>query len=190
MLFTLSTQPLMAMLKQAQVRGQVEGLELGDNRQMLEALFADDTGLFFEDIMGGSVKPIGALTFKLTRALKMRMVSRLLEDANLDWVHIAKIILTWKIPDKKTRAGEIGRPVQKVLILGNRMRLREAPTLANILGGWWAARPYLKLKENSPLPGDIRIEQALIVLAENLNLKKAEMPLLKSMPKGWNDGSG
>ncbi|KAL3697792.1 hypothetical protein R1sor_011868 [Riccia sorocarpa] len=45
LLFALSTQPLMAMLRDAHVEGRVHGLEVGNGCQILEALFADDTGL-------------------------------------------------------------------------------------------------------------------------------------------------
>ncbi|KAL3676016.1 hypothetical protein R1sor_025964 [Riccia sorocarpa] len=38
----------MAMLREAQVEGQVQGLEVGNGRQILEALFADDTGLILK----------------------------------------------------------------------------------------------------------------------------------------------
>ncbi|KAL3691172.1 hypothetical protein R1sor_004823 [Riccia sorocarpa] len=48
LLFSLSTQPLMALLRKAQVDGCVQGLEAGDGRQILEALFADDTGLLLQ----------------------------------------------------------------------------------------------------------------------------------------------
>ncbi|KAL3691975.1 hypothetical protein R1sor_005626 [Riccia sorocarpa] len=45
LLFSLSTQPLMLLLREAQVQGQVQGLEVGNMRTILEALFADDIGL-------------------------------------------------------------------------------------------------------------------------------------------------
>ncbi|KAL3692033.1 hypothetical protein R1sor_005684 [Riccia sorocarpa] len=48
LLFALSTQPLMAMLRDAQVQGEIQGLEVGNNRQILEALVADDTGLILQ----------------------------------------------------------------------------------------------------------------------------------------------
>ncbi|KAL3693334.1 hypothetical protein R1sor_006985 [Riccia sorocarpa] len=48
MLFTLSTQPLMELLRVEQVKGQLQGLEAGNGHQVLEALFADDTGLLLQ----------------------------------------------------------------------------------------------------------------------------------------------
>ncbi|KAL3696459.1 hypothetical protein R1sor_010535 [Riccia sorocarpa] len=228
----------MAMLKQAQVRGQVEGLELGDSRQMLEALFADDTGLIlsaeeenwnratavvkkFELLSGAKlnvakslVVPIGEFLWGRTaegaskkalvswekicrmkevgglglvyfelqaRSLKMRLVTKLLENEDLDWVHIAKTILTWKILDTRSRSNEIGRPVQETLILGNQMRLGDTPTLAKILEGWWAARPHLSLNDGAPLPGGIRIEQGLTLLADKYKLQQNEIGSYSSL---------
>ncbi|KAL3697630.1 hypothetical protein R1sor_011706 [Riccia sorocarpa] len=43
LLFALSTQPLMAMLNSAQVEGRLQGLEVVNGRQILDAFFADDT---------------------------------------------------------------------------------------------------------------------------------------------------
>ncbi|KAL3698959.1 hypothetical protein R1sor_016981 [Riccia sorocarpa] len=43
-----SEAPLMAMLRNEQVKGQIQGLEAGNGRQILEALFADDTGLLIQ----------------------------------------------------------------------------------------------------------------------------------------------
>ncbi|KAL3675268.1 hypothetical protein R1sor_025216 [Riccia sorocarpa] len=48
LLFALFTQPLMAMLREAQVQGEVPGLEVGNSRQILDALFADDIGLILQ----------------------------------------------------------------------------------------------------------------------------------------------
>ncbi|KAL3679838.1 hypothetical protein R1sor_022794 [Riccia sorocarpa] len=45
MLFTLSTQPLMELLRSEQIKGHLHGLEARNGRQVLDALFADDTGL-------------------------------------------------------------------------------------------------------------------------------------------------
>ncbi|KAL3692018.1 hypothetical protein R1sor_005669 [Riccia sorocarpa] len=44
-LFSLSTEPLMVMLKQAAANGQVERIKLSGDRTLLHSLFADDTGL-------------------------------------------------------------------------------------------------------------------------------------------------
>ncbi|KAL3701834.1 hypothetical protein R1sor_019856 [Riccia sorocarpa] len=48
MLFTLSTQPLMQLLKNALVSRLIQGLKAGNGRHVLEALFADDTGLLLQ----------------------------------------------------------------------------------------------------------------------------------------------
>ncbi|KAL3696995.1 hypothetical protein R1sor_011071 [Riccia sorocarpa] len=315
LLFSLSTQPLMAMLKEAQIQGQVEGLELGDSKQMLEALFADDTGLIlradednwrkatavvrkFELLSGAKlnvskslVVPIGFsdppdwlvqtgcriategevytylgcpfgvklsdeqitqfLLDKLTRrlhrwtnrfltwegravltkhvlqtmpnyvlmtvgltgdgyslltgicrrfiwgnnsegnekkvliswekmcrkkeeggmglipfdlqakALKMRLVTKILEEEDLDWVHIASTIVEWKILDVKARRDEIGWPIQHILILGKKLQIPEAQTLSRIFEGWWECRVYLNLKSRAPLPASLGIRQAI-----------------------------
>ncbi|KAL3679911.1 hypothetical protein R1sor_022867 [Riccia sorocarpa] len=115
------------------------------------------------------------------RALKMRLVTKLLENEDLDWVHIAKTILIWKILDTKSRADEVGRPVHEDLILGNRMGLGDTPTLAKILEGWWAARSCLKLKDNSPIPCDIRLDQALRLVAEANKLREQDITRMATM---------
>ncbi|KAL3692644.1 hypothetical protein R1sor_006295 [Riccia sorocarpa] len=117
---------------------------------------------------------LGVVCFELqAQTLKMWLVSKLLEDTDLDWDYIAKTIIIWKILDTKTRVDEIGRPVQELLILGNQMRLGEAPN--KILEGWWMVKKYLKFKEDLLIPRDLRLDQALRLVAEEYHLKEAEI---------------
>ncbi|KAL3677968.1 hypothetical protein R1sor_020924 [Riccia sorocarpa] len=119
---------------------------------------------------------MGIVCFELqAKTLKMRLVTKILEDENLDWVHIAKTILTWKVLDTKSRWEEVGRPIQEILLLGNRMRLGEAPTQAKILEGWWTCRPFLNLKDGPVFPSELSVERALYMLATSLNLKEPDI---------------
>ncbi|KAL3690916.1 hypothetical protein R1sor_004567 [Riccia sorocarpa] len=125
LLFALSTQPLMAMLKEGQVNGQIQGTEVGDSMQILEALFADDTDgckeltrvcrrfIWGVNSEGLDKKALIAweklckrkdergprmVSFELqSRTLKMRLVSQLLEGKELDWTHTARTMVEWKI---------------------------------------------------------------------------------------------
>ena len=47
LLYALSTQPLMLLLKSRLASGQIQGVDIGAQDQVLFQLFADDTGLFF-----------------------------------------------------------------------------------------------------------------------------------------------
>jgi hypothetical protein len=47
LIFALSTQPLMVILKEHLASGAVKGIPIGAGNQILFQLFADDTGLFF-----------------------------------------------------------------------------------------------------------------------------------------------
>ncbi|KAL3677331.1 hypothetical protein R1sor_027279 [Riccia sorocarpa] len=82
---------------------------------------------------------MGLVCFELqAKTLKMRMVTKLLEEDDLDWT-------------------------------------RDTPTLAKILERWWAVRPLLKLKENALFPSDLRVDQALNLLADRMGLKGSEI---------------
>jgi hypothetical protein len=48
LLFALSTQPLMVILKEYLESGTIKGIPIGGEQQILSQLFADDTGLFFQ----------------------------------------------------------------------------------------------------------------------------------------------
>ncbi|KAL3689702.1 hypothetical protein R1sor_016011 [Riccia sorocarpa] len=288
LLFALSTQPLMEMLKDVQVKGTVQGIQLGDSMQILEALFADDTGLLlkatennwkgateviqkFEVISGAKLNvmkslaipigftepplwlkqtgckianageiwtylgcPIGVkiseeqiLQFMLdkmtnrlqhwttrmlswesrvvltrhilmvlptyvlmvvgltkdgyneltkvcrrfvwgAKTLNLRMVSQLMENALLDWTHIAKAIIEWKVLSTQCRQEEIGDTAQEVLLFGKRLRLFEAPTLNRMLDGWWDARPQLELKPEAKLPSSLRLALALKLITKEI----------------------
>ncbi|KAL3681068.1 hypothetical protein R1sor_024024 [Riccia sorocarpa] len=187
LLFALSTQPLMALLREAQIQGEVHGLEVGNSRQILDALFADDTGLLlrateenwrsattvvqkFEVISGAKLNVskkkedggIGLVSFKLqAKTLKMRLVSKLMEDQDLDWTQTARAIIEWKILSVKCKAGEIGDTLQETLIFGRKLQLKDSPTLERMLDGWWEARRFLVFKPNAPIPLDLRMELAL-----------------------------
>jgi hypothetical protein len=48
LLFAISTQPLMQLLKEGAGKGELKGITLDSSHQLLFQLFADDTGIFFE----------------------------------------------------------------------------------------------------------------------------------------------
>jgi hypothetical protein len=48
LLFALSTQPLMLILKEHLQEGKVYGIQIGDSEQILFQVFANDTELFFQ----------------------------------------------------------------------------------------------------------------------------------------------
>jgi hypothetical protein len=48
LLFALVSQPLMAILKEKLNTGDIHGIQIGERKQLLYQLFADDTGIFFE----------------------------------------------------------------------------------------------------------------------------------------------
>lgn len=47
LLFTISTQPFMLMLKEQADLGNIVGVQLGNGKQLTHQLFVDDTGIFF-----------------------------------------------------------------------------------------------------------------------------------------------
>ncbi|KAL3692767.1 hypothetical protein R1sor_006418 [Riccia sorocarpa] len=47
-LFALTTEPLMRLLQEANDRGQIKGVMLPNGKQMIQSLFADDTGLYLQ----------------------------------------------------------------------------------------------------------------------------------------------
>ncbi|KAL3701890.1 hypothetical protein R1sor_019912 [Riccia sorocarpa] len=262
MLFTLSTQPLMEMLREAQVRGQLHGLETGNGRQVLDALFTDDTCLLLHadeenwekatsiiqkfELMSGArlnvtkslVIPVGfseptdwllswksrilmtrhilmailiytLMTLGLTsdgydeltkicrrfiwgsnieekdkkvmiawkklcakrdggglglmgfdtqaKAVKMRIIAKILNRADLDWVFLFQAIVEWKILDTQSRECKIGLSAETVLLIGQKIDLRSSPTAALLLQGWWEVRKFLQLQPDAPFPKNLEL---------------------------------
>ncbi|KAL3690642.1 hypothetical protein R1sor_004293 [Riccia sorocarpa] len=274
MLFMLSTQPLMELLRSAQIRGHIQGLEAGSGKHVLEALFADDTGLLLEadevnwrkateiihkfEIMSGArlnaskslVIPVGfseppdwlirtgcklalegevwsylgcpigidlteeqvmqwildRLTKRLNhwtnrmltegaekkamvawsklcaakgdgglglqgfdtqaKALKLKLVAKILNQADLDWVYLLRSIVQWKILDTRSRHKEIGSTLEYILLTGRKLDLRSTPTAAKLLQGWWDVRKFLSLKPDAKLPDLLEVEVALRLTLE------------------------
>ncbi|KAL3686832.1 hypothetical protein R1sor_013141 [Riccia sorocarpa] len=50
----------------------------------------------------------------------MRLVAKIMNIEDLDWVHILRAIVEWKVLDTKSREREIGCPLEKLLVLGSR----------------------------------------------------------------------
>ncbi|KAL3697666.1 hypothetical protein R1sor_011742 [Riccia sorocarpa] len=95
---------------------------------------------------------IGLVSFDTqTKTLKLRLVSQLMSDQELDWTLTAKVIIEWKVLSVQCRREEIGDTIQEILIMGKRLSLKETPTLDRILDGWWEIRHQLFLKQEALL---------------------------------------
>ncbi|KAL3695274.1 hypothetical protein R1sor_009350 [Riccia sorocarpa] len=97
-----------------------------------------------------------------------------------------KALIAWeKICNRKEMGGlgldQIGRSIQEVLILGKRLRLSDTPTLARVLEGWWEVRHFLELKADSLISGDLKLEQALKLLASQYSLTDKDLQQLPSL---------
>ncbi|KAL3684212.1 hypothetical protein R1sor_002234 [Riccia sorocarpa] len=110
---------------------------------------------------------LGLVGFELhANALKMKLMVKILNNDDLDWVCLFKSMLEWKILDTQNRQCEIGRPNEVVLLLGKKLDLRDSPTVARILEGWWEVRKFLKLKPGVMLPADLVVGLALKAIPE------------------------
>ncbi|KAL3682941.1 hypothetical protein R1sor_000963 [Riccia sorocarpa] len=197
LLFSLSTQPLMALLQAAQIEGRVQGIEAGLTKDGYKELTKICRGFVWGSNREGKEKKalvawdifcrrkeeegVGLTSFELqANALKMRFVGKLLEDADLDWVQVAKAILQWKVADTASRWEELTWAPREVLMLGGKMKLNETPTLWRMLEGWWAAKRWLVFK-GSPgsLPRSLQIEQALRIGIQWSGLSRSEANQVK-----------
>ncbi|KAL3694436.1 hypothetical protein R1sor_008087 [Riccia sorocarpa] len=71
---------------------------------------------------------LGIVNFELhAKSLKMRLMTKVLTGEDLDWVHLFRAIITWKVLDTQTRNNEISEPVEEILLTGNRLRLQDTP---------------------------------------------------------------
>ncbi|KAL3686808.1 hypothetical protein R1sor_013117 [Riccia sorocarpa] len=83
---------------------------------------------------------LGLISFELqAQALKMRLIEKVLSNEELDWVFLFRAILEWKILDTQSMAADIdvGCPIDHILLLGDKLQLRESPVTGRILEGWW-----------------------------------------------------
>lgn len=48
LLYIISTQPFMAMLREKVALGELDGIQIGENHQLTHELFADDIDIFFK----------------------------------------------------------------------------------------------------------------------------------------------
>ncbi|KAL3679123.1 hypothetical protein R1sor_022079 [Riccia sorocarpa] len=105
---------------------------------------------------------LGLLGFDIqAKALKLKLVTKILNGDDLDWIYLFRSIVEWKVLDTRCRAQEIGCQAENLLITGRKLDLRSTPTAANLLQGWWEVRKFLKLKQDAPLPDDLKIDQVL-----------------------------
>ncbi|KAL3686498.1 hypothetical protein R1sor_009072 [Riccia sorocarpa] len=105
---------------------------------------------------------LGLVGFDLqAKTLKMRLVSKILNQEDLDWIYLMRAIVEWKVLETQCREREIGSPMEDIMLLGNRLQLTTTPTAKRILEGWWEARKWLHLKPGVPLPEGTTIRQAL-----------------------------
>ncbi|KAL3695923.1 hypothetical protein R1sor_009999 [Riccia sorocarpa] len=81
---------------------------------------------------------LGLMGFDIqAKALKLRMIAKVLNRANLDWVFLFRTIMEWKILDTQSRESEIGLSAETVLLIGRKLDLRSSPTAARLLQDWW-----------------------------------------------------
>ncbi|KAL3701393.1 hypothetical protein R1sor_019415 [Riccia sorocarpa] len=125
---------------------------------------------------------LGIVNFDLhAKSLKMRLMTKVLTGEDLDWVHLFRAIITWKVLDTQARKNEISEPVEEILLTGNRLRLQDTPVMARILDGWWDARKYLKFKETARVPREVNLEFAVKALLgrESFSVKDGKENLSK-----------
>ncbi|KAL3701097.1 hypothetical protein R1sor_019119 [Riccia sorocarpa] len=110
---------------------------------------------------------LGLVKFELQgKALKLRFISKVLDGEDLDWVHLFKVLIKWKILDTTSRANEIHDSVEATLLTASRLQLKNMPIMDSLLAGWWHARKHLHFKEGARIPEGTNLETALKCLVE------------------------
>ncbi|KAL3702359.1 hypothetical protein R1sor_020381 [Riccia sorocarpa] len=105
---------------------------------------------------------LGLISFDLqAKALKLKLITKVLNGDCLDWIFLLRAIVEWKILDIKCRQQETGNSLEETLLLGAKLNMRETPTAARILEGWWEVRRFLFSKTSTPIPGDVSISSAV-----------------------------
>ncbi|KAL3681238.1 hypothetical protein R1sor_024194 [Riccia sorocarpa] len=111
---------------------------------------------------------LGINTFKnQAHALKMRLISRILEGDKAEWAVVARELIELEFKQKKANRGK-EKTANEILLLDNTSRMKTSVTMKNILQGWKASKKKLQLHiEENSLNNNIGIE-TLLGAGENL----------------------